>query len=298
VRLFAKGFKDERNLIETKSSVADSDLDTYTSFDANTGNYYMWLVQRGLSEYQLSVDLSSLKIEVGTPITAETVNGTNYGEVTEIISLPNNSKFNFTLAPQSVVLLTIPSNVKQPVSSLSVTADATVKGGKNGTLNFGSEKQLNVQLDASDPSKNQVAYVQFDIKEHKPAEIKRAVFAVNGRAETGNSPYRLHVYAIPYKKEWDQKKISWSTAPYLDNKEALIKNVGEAVFIAGEIAFDQKERYHYLDVTEILKRHGENALTFVLVRETRQLGDDEDKNRRVNISASESGVAPKLQIWK
>jgi hypothetical protein len=298
VRLFAKGFKDERKLIETKASVIDSDLDTYTSFDEITGNYYMWLVQRGLSDYQLNVDLSSLKIPTGTPITAETVSGTNYGEVTEMISSSSNGKFNFTLAPQSVVLLTIPSNVKSTGFSLRTNADATVKGGKNAASNFGNEKQLNIQLDASNPSNNQVAYIQFNASEHRPNEIKRAVFAVSGRVETGNSAYRLHVYAVPQKKGWDQKTITWNSAIYLDNKEALITNVGTSAFVAGEIAFNQKDRYHYLDVTEILKKHGENAITFVLVRETRQLGDDEDKGRKVIISASESETGPKLQIWK
>jgi hypothetical protein len=297
VRLFAKGFKDERNLIETKSSVSDSDLDTYTSFDEATGNYYVWLVQRGMSDYQLSVDLSSLKMAEGTLITAETVNEKNYGEVTDLINVQSNGKFNFTLAPQSVVLLTIPSTVKPVAFSLKAKDDVTVKGGKNAALNFGNDKQLTVQLDAADPSKNQVTYVQFDVNEYKVSEIKRAIFAISGHVE-GNNPYRLHVYAIPQKKGWDQKKVTWNNALFLDSKEALIKNVGTAAFVAGEIAFDQKEKYHYLDVTEIIKKHGDDALTFVLVRETRQLGDDEDKNRKVVISASESGVAPKLQIWK
>ena len=298
VRLFAKGFKDERKLLETKSSVEDNDLDTYTSFDENTGNYYMWLVQRGMSAYQLSVDLSNLKLAAGTPITAETVSGVNYGEVTDLISLSNTGKFNFTLAPQSVVLLTIPSSIKPAIISLKAKADASVKGGKNAALNFGSNQQMAVQLDAADPSKNEVAYIQFDVAQHKPSEIKRAVFAISGRADVGNKPYRLHVYAIPQPKGWDQKKITWANALLLDSKEALIKNVGTAAFVAGEIAFNQKESYHYLDVTEILKKHGDDAITFVLVRETRQLGDDEDKGRKVSLSASESGTAPKLQIWK
>jgi hypothetical protein len=298
VRLFAKGFKEERKLLETKASVEDSDLDTYTSFDEISGNYYMWLVQRGLSTYQLSLDLSALKIPAGTPITAETVNDKNYGEVTDLISLATTGKFNLNLAPQSVVLLTIPSNVKTMVSSLTAKTDATVKGGKNANLNFGADKQIMVQLDASNPSNNQVAYVHFELGDHKPTEIKRSVFAISGHVDAGEKAYRLHVYAIPQQKSWNQKKVTWNNALFLDSKEALVKSVGKDAFIAGEIAFDLKEKYHYLDVTDIIKKHGNDGLTFVLVRETRQLGDDEDKGRKVLLSSSESTTKPKLQIWK
>jgi hypothetical protein len=295
VRLFAKGFKEERILLNTKANVEDSDLDTYTSFDATTGNYYMWLVQRGLSDYQLNIDVSSLKLNPGTPITAETVNGVNYGEVTDVISLASTGKFNLTLAPQSVVLLTIASG-KLTSATITATANATVKGGKNAALNFNAAANMEVQLDASNPSNNEVSYVHFDLGAIKPAAIKRTVLAISGHADGGNKPYRLHVYGIPQKKAFDQSKITWNTAMLLDSKEALINNIGSAAFVAGEIAFGTKEKYHYLDVTDLLKKHATDGITFVLVRETRQLGDDEDKGRKVILS--KSTAQPKLQIWQ
>ena len=196
------------------------------------------------------------------------------------------------------MLLTIPTKVNPTLTSLIAKADATVKGGANANLNFGGEQQLAVQLDASNPSNNQVTYLDFEMLDHKPADIKRSVLAVSGKVETGNQPYRLHVYAIPQQKGWNSKSINWNNALLLDRKEALIQSVGKDAFVAGEIAFDGKERYHYLDVTDILKKHGNDHLTFVLVRETRQLGDDEDKGRKVSISSSKAVNKPKLQIWK
>lgn len=295
VRLFAKGFKDERKLLATKSSVEDSDLDTYTSFDHISGNYYMWLVQRGLTDYQLSIDLASLTLPTGTPITAETVNALNYGEVTNLINLSNTGKFNLTLAPQSVVLLTIPSG-KLTMNSIVAIAATSVKGGENSNSNFGAAKQMEVQLDASEPSNNQVAYMHFDLTKQNPVAIKRTVLSINGHVDSGDKPYRLHVYGIPQKKTFDQNKMNWNTALLLDSKEALIKNVGSAAFVAGEIAFDKKDKYHYLDVTDLIKKHADDGITFALVRETRQLGDDEDKGRKVILS--KSILTPKLQIWQ
>ena len=109
------------------------------------------------------------------------------------------------------------------------------------------------------------------------------------------APYRLHVYAIP-AAQWNEKSITWNNAPLLDSKEALLKNVGQKAFVAGEMAFTQTAADHYIDVTELLQKYGAQKLTFVLVRETRQLGDDEDKNVQVFISSKESERKPVLVI--
>lgn len=152
VRLFAKGFKDERPLLETRSSSVDAGLDAYTSYDEISGNYYMWLVQRGLFDYKLTIDLKDLEIAAGTPMTAETVNPSYYGEVTQLISLPANKNFKLNLPAQSVVLLTIPKS-KLLKNRLAAAANATVMAGKNASAVNGFKKELVVQLDAAQPEK-------------------------------------------------------------------------------------------------------------------------------------------------
>jgi hypothetical protein len=294
VRLFAKGFKDERPLYETTSSVKDDNLDALTSFDEKSGNYYIWLVQRGQYNDKLNIDLSALNISAGTPITAETVSPNYYGEVTQLINTPADKKISFTLPPQSVVLLTVPKG-SLTKSTVFASADATVSGGKNAAANYGTQKQLSVSLDASQPENNRVSYIFF----HLPKQVtnaQRIVLNVTGQVDKGNRPYRLHVYAIPSEK-WDQQKLTWNNAPLLDNKEALIKEVGQKAFVAGEIAFNNKPQDHKLDVTDVIKKHAGKGVTFVFVRETRQLGDDEDKGRAVIISSTETVNKPKLECW-
>ena len=294
VRLFAKGFKDEHPLYETTPSVKDNNLDALTSFDEKTGNYYMWLVQRGQYNDKLNLDLSALDIVAGTPITAETVSPNFYGEVTQLINSPADKKIVFTLTPQTVVLLTIPKeNLAR--STVIASADATVSGGKNSSENYGSEKQLSISLDASKPENNKVAYISFPVQ-NETANAQRIILTVNGKVDKGTNPYRLHVYAIPSVK-WEQGRVNWKTAPLLDDKEALIVEVGQKSFVAGEIAFNTKQQDHKLDVTEVLKAHGGKGITFVFVRETIQLGDNEDKGREVNINSLESVNKPKLELW-
>ena len=73
VRLFAKGFKDERPLLETVKSVPDNEVDALTSYNPKEMRYYIWLVQRKLSPNTLTLDLKSLNLPTGTKVFAEEV---------------------------------------------------------------------------------------------------------------------------------------------------------------------------------------------------------------------------------
>jgi hypothetical protein len=262
----------------------------------------MWLVQRGLFDYNLKIDLSGLDIAAGSPIIAETVNPNYYGEVTSVTTLPVNKKYAYNLASQTVVLLTIPK-VALTKTTVTAIANATVSSGKNASINYGTQKQLSVSLDASQPEKNKVTYIYFDIPKVTP-NMQRIVLTVNGKVsglnhqngEIKKEPYRLHVYGIPSDK-WDQKKLNWNNALLLDSKEALIKEVGQKAFVAGEVAFNNHFENHKLDVTDLIKKHPSKGITFVLVRETRQLGDDDDKGREVMISSGESTKKSTLEFW-
>jgi hypothetical protein len=294
VRLFAKGFKDERPLYQTTPSVKDDNLDALTSFDKTSCNYYIWLVQRGIYADRLSINLSALNIPAGTPITAETVSPNYYGEVTQLTATNANGKINVALPPQSVVLLTIPKE-KLIKNTIAASAVASVAGGINASKNYSFLKQARVSLDASHPENNSVTYAYFNVPT-ETTNAQRMVLTVNGKVDKGTNPYRLHVYAIPSQK-WDEQKLNWNNAPLLDSKEALVKEVGQKAFVAGEIAFTTNQQDHMLDVTDVIKKHAGKGITFVFVREIRQLGDDEDKGRAVIISSMDSANKPRLECW-
>lgn len=294
VRLFAKGFKEERPLLKTTSSVDDSGLDAYTSFDAISGNYYMWLVQRGYFDYNLNIDLSNLKIASGVPISAEKVDKVSYGEVTNLLNLPEDKIFNFHLPAQSVVLLNIPSGPLEE-NKIFPVADAMVSAGSNSEKNDGRSQILNVSMNAETPEKNNVVYMHFDGLKKQASNAEKIILAVNGKTD-GDSIYRLHVYGIP-SKGFKEDQIKWNNAPQLDAKEALIQGVGQEAFVAGELAFDEEWQYHYLDVTQQVKKYGEMGISFVFVREARHFGDDEDKGEQVLLHSKEADEKPYLEIW-
>ena len=109
VRLFAKGFKDERPLLETVKSVPDNEVDALTSYNPEEMRYYIWLVQRKLSPNTLTLNLKSLNLPTGTKVFAEEVSADAYGEVVWSKEISENGQLSFELPAQSVMLLTIPA---------------------------------------------------------------------------------------------------------------------------------------------------------------------------------------------
>ncbi len=295
VRLFAKGFKEGRDLMETKPDTTDSGLDTHTSYDPVSDNYHVWLVQRGSFNYEATVNLSAIGVYAGSPVTLETVDKNHYGEVTELNYMPANRILQLTLPPQSVQLLTIPANRKLTKKAILPAGDAMAAGGTTGLKNYSNDKELRVELDASKAENNSVTYINFKSGKEAIGKAARIVLSVHGSVSTGKT-FRMHAYLIP-TDHFDAKKLTWENAPLLDETEALVQDVGELAFVAGEITFDSTGRYHHIDVTDVIKRHPGVNLTFVFIRETRHPGDDEDKGRHCKISSMESANKPVLNMW-
>jgi len=293
VRLFAKGFKDQRPLLSCELSVKDPDLDVCASVDSLSGNIYVWLVQRNLSDYRLDLDLSSLGIRPGTPVIYEQVGHDKYGEAT-ILRSSANGTLSLTLPKQRVGLLTIcPGSLK--MKDLAADQCALVKAGAHGDQVFGSSS-LAVELDARTGGNNQVSFIHFSPKQSELEQAKRIVLGVHGYCEQDTVPYRFHAYGMSGRK-WQEDQIKWINAPCLDDRIALAEEVGANCFVAGELTMDSQPAYHYLDVTEVVKKHVSEGLTFMLIREGREPGDDYDKGRMATISSRTSKHAPILQIW-
>ena len=289
VRLFAKGFKNQRDLLQTESSVKHSGLDACTSYDAETGNYYIWLVQRSPFDYRFKFDLSALGLPAGIPVIAEAVGPDAFGEVAEISEIKNNSSFEMNLPAQTVMLITVPSAGSLKKMSVFPDAAFTVSGDNSSAQN--NYEKLMVSLDAAQKENNKVSYIHFDNSELGQKGISElTLLGINGFVDKEENSMRIHVYGFPSKNPTCEK-VSWENAPFLDSKEALIHQVGQELFFAGQIPFNTNQTYHYLDVT----RHAgkcPDGITFILVRETRHMGDYGDKGRNVVVSNVQPDTAP------
>jgi hypothetical protein len=294
IRLFAKGFKDERPLLSTVKSVADHDVDVMVSFSPEEMKYYVWLVQRKLASNDLTLDMKSLELPVGTRVIAEEVSTNAYGEVAWVKEISENGQLSFELPAQSVMLLTIPicSNL---VNTFVATADATVKAGTNKERNFGKTKMMTVEMNASRINNNQISYIKFDLSGVDKSKINAAILQVYG-SSSATSPYCFHIYALD-NSDWDENTLNWNIAPNLEKEQVRITDVGNTAHVAGEIAVNGTASYHQLDITSLVRKRRQPEITFVLIREVRQLGDDSDNNKYCSFGTKESVNKPVLSIW-
>nr|WP_302831273.1 DNRLRE domain-containing protein [uncultured Bacteroides sp.] len=292
VRLFAKGFKNERPLLNTVKSVMDNDVDVITSFNPEEMRYYVWLVQRKHSLNSLTLDLKSLNLPTGTRAFAEEVSANAYGEVVWMKEIPDNGKLTFELPSQSVILLTIPV-CRNMVETLVATADAVIKSGNNREKNFGKAKVMNIAMDASNVNCNQACYIKFDLS--KVDTVNAALFQIYGHS-LDKSPYRFHVYTLD-NCTWDENSLNWNNAPNLDKEQVRITGVGNTAHVAGEIVVGGNSSCHQLDVTSLIRSCKRKEITFVLIRELRHSGDDLDKNRVCILGTKESDYKPILSVW-
>ena len=294
VRLFAKGFKDERPLLNTVKSVADNDVDALTCFNPEEMRYYIWLVQRKRFSNKLTLDMKSLGLPAGTRVIAEEVSANAYGGVVWSEEIPESGRLSFELPAQSVMLLTVPIRMNA-LDTLVATDDATVKSGTNDKRNFGKAKRMDVEMNASRINGNRVSYVKFDLSGVDRRKINAALFRIYGNS-AAEVPYRFHVYALD-NNDWDEHTVNWTNAPNLERKQVRVTDVGNTAHVAGEIAVNRTPGYHQLDVTGLLRSCREREITFVLVREARQLGDDADNGRTCSFHTKEGGNGPQLLVW-
>ncbi len=290
VRLFAKGFKGARPLLGSEMSITDSDLDLCASIDSASMTAYVWLVQRNLVDDKMELDLSALGVKQGSKIVYEEVSARRYGEATPLTA-GAGGKATFTLPRQSVVLLTVPLTADK-VRTVKADRTAVVRGGDMAGKKLGG-KELGISLDSRTGSGNRVTYLHFTLPDASKA--RRVLVGVHGSCP-GEVPFRFHVYGTA-AGDWKERTLTWASAPALAPGEALVQGVGKGVFVAGELTMTSEAGYHWLDVTDAVRRHAPRGGTFILVREVREPGDDYDKGRTASVSGRGSENPPVIEIW-
>jgi hypothetical protein len=152
---------------------------------------------------------------------------------------------------------------------------------------------MSVEMNASQINHNQVSYIKFDLS--KVDNINAALLQIYGNSSDKYS-YRFHVYALD-NCDWNEMSLNWNNAPNLDREQMRITQVGNTAHVAGEIIVDKNASYHQLDVTKLIRKCKQKEITFVLIRELRQLGDDSDNGKSCYLDTKESNHKPILSIW-
>ena len=306
VRLAAKAFKGERPRLGTGGS-AVSTYDVGTSFDAESGNYYLMGINRhGTQGHDLTLDLSGWDVRPGTIISIEEVSTKHQGEVTRMVTVPQSKVITLSQQPsQSVWLVTAPSGAPQAQLVLGATDDARVRNNA-AAQNFGGDTRAMVGRSAASNVFDAATFIQFNTGAVDADDVTRAILQVTGRSttETGGDPGSVlfHVYALA-GDNWDESTINWNNAPNLAGAtDAKLTGVGSTAFPVGHLTFDNAINEWGVDLTDFLRQHpglfDDGALSFALVREERFTNDVDAADSFVELWTRESGLAtaPKLSL--
>jgi hypothetical protein len=319
VRLTAKAFKGERPRLATGGDAVGT-YDVGTSFDAESGNYYLMGINRHTTQgHDLTVDLTGWDVQPGTVISVEEVSSKHHGEVTRLITVPQNKRLTLANQPsQSVWLLTAPSGTPLNQVVLNPTDDARVRNSDASspeayrTKNYGTLDRAMVGRTPDSARFDTATYLQFDTGDFAANDVSRAILQLTGRSvsDTGGDPGSIlyHVYALA-GDGWDESTITWDTAPNLadaplglPSDDTRLAEVGTSAFPVGHLTFDSAVNEWGVDVTEFLRQHpglfDDGSLSFALVREERFANDADASLSYVELWTKESGAltAPKLTL--
>jgi hypothetical protein len=262
--------------------------------------------------HDLTLDLSSWNVQPGTVISVEEVSTKHQGEVTRLVTVPQNKKITLAGQPsQSVWLLTAPSGTPLNQVVLPASHDARVRNSDAASAepykaqNYGSLQRARVGRTPDSARFDYASYLQFDTGDVNVSDVSRAILQATGQAarDGGGDPGNVmfHVYALA-SDNWNENTITWDNAPNLADLDAKLTGVGTDAFPVGHLTFDSVVNEWGVDVTDFVKLHpglfDDGALSFALIREERFAGDADATFSYVDLWTSESGLAtaPKLML--
>jgi hypothetical protein len=307
VRLFAKGFAGANDLfsIPSTSGTGSTDLRMAASRHVAENEFYILSANEGAVARTLAINFSNWGIEAGSRVIVEEVSNDRHGEVSQIHTMPASGMFNLSQPPQSVLLFTIPKAAPTYVRTISATDDAMVKSGTNADSNFGTSPNLFAKNDAVDPAARNVTFVKFNTGSIVTSKVEQAILQVYGENAGTDTQVITHVYGLT-NDSWNESTIDWNNAPNLkdslgtavdDISENFIEGAGNSAHVVGHFTGIAASRLLSLDVSEFVRDHPDQELTFLIAREVRFDGENvDDALTSLRLASKERGTDPGPQL--
>jgi hypothetical protein len=308
VRLFARGFAGANDLfnVPATSGTGASDLRMAAARNVDQNNFYLFSANEGTSARSLSINASSWGIAAGSRIIVEEVSADRHGEVSQILTMPADGMLNLTQPAQSVLLFSIPKTAPTYVRTLPATDDAMVKAGNNASSNFGTSPNLFAKNSVDTPGARNVTFIKFNTGSLVTSEVEQAILQVYGENQGTGTQVIAHVYGI-INDNWNELTINWNNAPNLadslgtavdDISENFIEDIGNSAHIVGHLTGIAASRGLALDVTDFVRNHPDQQITFMIAREVRYDGENvSDALASLRLASKERGTDPGPQLF-
>jgi LPXTG-motif cell wall-anchored protein len=139
-----------------------------------------------------------------------------------------------------------------------------------------------------------IAYIKFD-KSTYVGDINKAIFEISANFGSGITKAEYNIYGIE-KDDWNKDTMNWVNTP--NHEESGYKAIGEDAKLLGKINIlaTEEERStvkrYSLDVTDYVKNHKDNILSFMIIDE---IGQDANINIRA-FDRKEEAERPSLTL--
>ncbi len=268
--------------------------------------YYLFTSNEATSSRSLTVNLENWGIAPGARAIVEQVSADRQGEVSQILTVPANGILNLTQPAQSVFRVSVPKTAPTYVVSLGATDDAMVKAGANANNNFGASPNLYAKNSVTNPAARNVSYIKFNTGDIANSEVQQAILQVWGQNTGSASQVITHVYGLT-DNNWDEATITWNTAPNLsasnstslnDISQNFITDIGNTAHIVGELTAVATARQMSIDVTDFVRNHPDEQITFLIAREVRFDGENvDDSLTSLQLASRQRGTDPGPQLF-
>lgn len=308
VRLFAKGFAGANDLfnVPATSGTGATDLRMAASRNVDQSKFYLFSANEGTAARSLSINASSWGIAAGSRVIVEEVSADRHGEVSQILTMPADGVLNLTQPAQSVLMLSIPKAAPTYARTLGATDDAMVKSGTNANSNFGSSPNLFAKNSVANPAARNVSFIKFNTGSIITSEVEQAILQVYGENQGSDSQVITHVYGLA-NDNWSESTINWNNAPNLadslgtaldDISENFIENIGNSAHVVGHLTGIAASRQLSLDVTDFVRSHPDQQITFLIAREVRFDGENvDDTLTSLRLASKERGTDAGPQLF-
>lgn len=308
VRLFAKGFAGANDLfnVPATSGTGSTDLRMAAARNVEQNKFYLFSANESTASRSLSINSSSWGIAAGSRVIVEEVSADRHGEVSQILTMPADGVLNLTQPAQSVFLLSIPKAAPTYVLTLGATDDAMVKAGTNANSNFGSSPNLFAKNSVANPAARNVSLIKFNTGSLINSEVEQAILQVYGENQGSDSQVITHVYGLT-NDNWNESTINWNNAPNLadslgtaldDISENFIEDIGNSAHIVGHLTGIAASRGLALDVTDFVRDHPDQQITFLIAREVRFDGENvDDTLASLRLASKERGTDSGPQLF-
>lgn len=275
-RLFIRAFRPGRDrlALDLRQSGA---LRAYASRDPETGSIWIFAVNPANAQ-PVNLDLFPWAQTLAGHALVEEVSEKRGGEVVAVRPLEKGRLGDLTIPSESVWLLHFPGADSAAWVDVGVEADTRVVCGNHCGENFGAEYAVQVANDPNDASERSVGFFRFQLPDIPPERVLAALVEFQARltdAEAGHAQAQVFVSTV---SDWEESSLTWSSSRVLRQNvpagsripNRVVQGQGDKVFVAGQVNVTSAEFDTVsLDVTDLLRERGGEALTLLVAQEPR-----------------------------